>query len=342
LVKPGGGIRPIAVGTVWRRLVSKVCASMIGHSLDGYFNGLQFGVGVSGGGEAILHAVNRLIEDRGGDVGLSMLLVDFKNAFNMVDCAVMLREVRLRVPAISRWVEFCYSSPARLYYGEHTLWSHQGVQQGDPLGPLLFALVLHPLACKIRDSFTLSLQAWYLDDGTIIGDTLVVGKVLELIMMDGPSCGLHLNVDKTEVFWPKEDPRSRYVGVFPPNISRPSHGVKLLGGPTSVDFEFSSKLVMKRVAKTIELMDAVAKLNDPSVSCCYCVHVPVFPSCIFLCAHVLLGSLRVLRFLLMQHFALLWNVLSLLLDLGLVIGNGDSPPYLLLSGDLVCILQVMS
>jgi hypothetical protein len=30
-----------------------------------------------------------------------------------------------------------------------------------------------------------------------------------------------------------------------------------------VDFEFSSKLVMKRVAKTIELMDAVAKLNDP-------------------------------------------------------------------------------
>jgi hypothetical protein len=91
--------------------------------------------------------------------------------------------------------------------------------------------VLHPLACKIRDSFTLSLQAWYLDDCTIIGDTLVVGKVLELIMMDGPSCGLHINVDKTEVFWSKEDPRIRYVGVFPPHISRPLHGVKLLGGP---------------------------------------------------------------------------------------------------------------
>ena len=59
LIKPGGGIRPIAVGTVWRRLVSKVGASMIGHSLDGYLNDLQFGVGVPGGGEAILHAVNR-------------------------------------------------------------------------------------------------------------------------------------------------------------------------------------------------------------------------------------------------------------------------------------------
>ncbi|GJU40693.1 RNA-directed DNA polymerase, eukaryota [Tanacetum coccineum] len=41
---------------------------------------------------------------------------------------------------------------------------------------------------------------WYLDDGTIIGDTLVIGKVLELIMKDGPRCGLHLNIDKTEVF----------------------------------------------------------------------------------------------------------------------------------------------
>ncbi|GJV59257.1 hypothetical protein Tco_1465357 [Tanacetum coccineum] len=231
LVKPGGGIRPIAVGTIWRRLVSKVSATMIGHSLDGYLDGLQFGVGVPGGGKAILHAVNHLVEDRGDDVGLSMLLVDFQNAFNLVDRTVMLEEVRVRCPAISRWVEFCYSSPARLYYREHFLWSCQG--------------------------------AWYLDDDTIVGDTLVVGKVLELIMEDGPRYGLHLNVDKTELFWPKEDPRSRLEGIFPHNISRPLHGVKLLGGSVSMDVDFGSALVMKRVSKTIGLLDAVAKINDP-------------------------------------------------------------------------------
>ncbi|GJV93972.1 putative reverse transcriptase domain-containing protein, partial [Tanacetum coccineum] len=263
LVKLGDGIRPIAVGTVWRRLVSKVSTIMIGHSLYGYLDGLQFSVGVAGGSEAILHSVNRLIEACGEDVGLSMLLVDFKNAFNLVDREVMLREVRLCCPAISRWVEFCYSNSARLYYGEHTLWSCQGVQQGDPLGPLLFSLVLHPLICKIRDSFSLSLHAWYLDDGTIVGDTVVVGKVLELIIEDGPGCGLHLNIDKTKVLWPKEDPRCRLAGIFPPNIARPLHGVKLLGGPASVDFNFCNELVMKRVAKTIELMDAIAKINDP-------------------------------------------------------------------------------
>ncbi|GKC42827.1 putative reverse transcriptase domain-containing protein [Tanacetum coccineum] len=189
-------------------------------------DGLQFGVGVAGESE---------------------------NAFNLVDREVMLREVRLRFPSISRWVEFCYSNPARLYYGEHTLWSSQGVQQGDPFGPLLFSLVLHPLICKIRDSFSLSLHAWYLDDGTIFGDIVVVGKVLELIMEDGPGCGLHLIVDKTEVFWPKKDPRSRLAGICPPNIAWPLHGVKLLSGPASVDFDFCNELVMKRVAKTIGL-----------------------------------------------------------------------------------------
>ncbi|GKC70150.1 hypothetical protein Tco_1116033 [Tanacetum coccineum] len=150
---------------------------MIGHSLDGYLDELQFGVRLSGGGEDILHVVNRLIEDRGDDVGLSMLLVDLKNAFNWVD-----RE--------------------------------------------------------IRDSFILCLHAWYLDDNTIVGDTLVKGK-------------------------PKEDPRSMIEGVFLPNIARPLHGVKLLGGPASVDFDFSCEFVMKRLTKDIGLMDAVAKTSDP-------------------------------------------------------------------------------
>ncbi|GKA45869.1 putative reverse transcriptase domain-containing protein, partial [Tanacetum coccineum] len=98
LVKIGGGIRPISVGTVWRRLVSKVSANMIGHSLDGYFDGLQFGVGYQEGNSATLA---------------------------LPDCTTEI----------------------------------------TPCGH--------------------AKRAWYLDDVTIVGDTLVVGKVLELIMEDG-------------------------------------------------------------------------------------------------------------------------------------------------------------
>ncbi|KAL9232306.1 hypothetical protein vseg_007431 [Gypsophila vaccaria] len=188
-----------------------------------------------------------------------MLLVDIRNAFNLFDRTTMLQEVRRRCPGLSRWVEFCYSRPARLYYGEHCLQSCQGVQQGDPLGPMLFALVLQPLVCKIRDSFDLTLQAWYLDDGIIVGDTVEVGRVLDLILADGPRFGLHLNVSKTELFWPTEGPRSRLPDVFPTFIARPLCGVSVLGGPVSTCPIFGGELV----TKTVELMDLVARFEDP-------------------------------------------------------------------------------
>ncbi|GKB89853.1 hypothetical protein Tco_0962125 [Tanacetum coccineum] len=73
---------------------------------------------------------------------------------------------------------------------------------------------------------------------------------------------LFLNVDKTERFRPVEDPRGRMEGVFPINISRPLNGVKLLGGSVSLDLGFCRNLALKRVSKTISLMEAIYKLHD--------------------------------------------------------------------------------
>nr|GEU47681.1 hypothetical protein [Tanacetum cinerariifolium] len=39
--------------------------------------------------------------------------------------------------------------------------------------------------------------------------------------------------------------------------------LRLLGGPANVEFNFSSELVIKRVVKTIVLMDTIVKINDP-------------------------------------------------------------------------------
>ncbi|GJT64238.1 hypothetical protein Tco_1015718 [Tanacetum coccineum] len=88
------------------------------------------------------------------------------------------------------------------------------------------------------------------------------GRFLELIMEDGPSCGLHFNVDKTKVFLARGRPEKQLAGVFPPNTAGPLHGVKLLGEPASVDFDFSSDLVMKRVNRTIVLIDTVARVFE--------------------------------------------------------------------------------
>jgi len=91
--------------------------------------------------------------------------------------------------------------------------SATGVQQGDPLGPLLFALVLHPLIHQISDSCKLLLHAWYLDDGTLVGDSEKVAKALDIIQVFGPQLGLELNIRKTEIFWPSCDGNKHHGGV---------------------------------------------------------------------------------------------------------------------------------
>eukprot|EP00731_Ephydatia_muelleri_P002465 Em0001g2465a len=78
-----------------------------------------------------------------------------------------------------------------------------GVQQGDPLGPMLFALVLHKLVSSIEaddDCINLSFNAWYLDDGLLAGERSAVVRALHLIDELGPHLGLLINYPKCEVF----------------------------------------------------------------------------------------------------------------------------------------------
>ncbi|XP_026459245.1 uncharacterized protein LOC113359892 [Papaver somniferum] len=235
----------------------------VGKDMVDYLQDYQFGVGVSGGAEAILHDVNMFVNKHHMNDKLTMLTVDFTNAFNLVDRTTMLFEVRKSCPSISPWVEYLYGHPARLYVGDYHIFSSKGVQQGDPLGPLLFSLVLHQLVRKINVECTLSLQAWYLDDGTIIGDTAEVAKALTVVQTEGSTLGLILNIKKTEILWPSCDGRKLRVGMFPAEISSPNNGVKLLGGPVSLDDGFLKGLAIKRAEKAVELMQVLSKLRDP-------------------------------------------------------------------------------
>ena len=79
--------------------------------------------------------------------------------------------------------------------------SQSGVQQGDPLGPLLFSLPLLLIIEEIKKECDLLLNVWYLDDGTLVGTAPEIAKALEIIQKKGPKLGLHLNLSKCEIFW---------------------------------------------------------------------------------------------------------------------------------------------
>jgi hypothetical protein len=141
--------------------------------------------------------------------------------------------------------------------------SSTGVQQGDPLGPLLFALVVHPLIHKIRDNCKLLLHSWYLDDGTVVWDSMEVAKTLDIIREIGPGLGLHLNIRKIEIFWPSCNGNKLRQGLFPSDIGKPVLGIKLLGGVVSRDKRFIEGVAMKRAVRAVELMHLLPQLKDP-------------------------------------------------------------------------------
>lgn len=72
----------------------------------------------------------------------------------------------------------------------------RGIQQGDPLGPLLYSLVTLRTANKLKSS----LKLMYLDDTTIGGSPLDVILGFQTILQSSAELGLELNLAKCEVF----------------------------------------------------------------------------------------------------------------------------------------------
>ena len=80
-----------------------------------------------------------------------LVLVALSSAFNSVDRSAFLSELRRVAPQLAPWADYCYGVPYRLVLGSHILESARGIQQGDPLGPALFAISIHDRVLRVRD-----------------------------------------------------------------------------------------------------------------------------------------------------------------------------------------------
>ena len=185
LKKPDGGVRPIAVGETLRRIISSIALSCVMTRSRDHLASFQLVVATKNGSEIIIHGTRKWIEKMGGDDKYAMLQLDLKNAFNLISRRVILLQTERHLPEILPWVRQCYASDDDpiLWSGEFTLKSHSGIQQGDPLGPLSFAMGSQPIIRLLREikkteakalgntgpnNETPFLTAFYQDDGIII------------------------------------------------------------------------------------------------------------------------------------------------------------------------------
>ena len=83
LSKPGGGVRPIAVGLTLRRLAGKIIMKKLYGKCKDFFYPNQLGVGTPKGAESAVHAVRAYIKSE-KMTDKVLLKIDFKNAFNQV------------------------------------------------------------------------------------------------------------------------------------------------------------------------------------------------------------------------------------------------------------------
>jgi hypothetical protein len=195
LHKKDGGIRPIAVGCTFRRLIAKVACRRIQQNMGELLRPQQFGFGTKGGAEAIVHVVRKYVTSRSSSPRV-LVKLDFKNAFNSIFRDNMLEQVRCHAPELYPFLHQCYRDPTYLTYGMDTIFSDSGCQQGDPLGPLLFCLAIQPVIKHL----TSTINTWYMDDGTLAGEIDQVLQDVGTVLACCSSTGLELNTTKCEAY----------------------------------------------------------------------------------------------------------------------------------------------
>ena len=230
-----------------------------------FFKPFQFGVACSFGAEKIAHGLRACIEKHWLDDDFVVLKVDMKNAFNMVSRQALLSECSTHFPELLPWASWCYSQHPILWHPLGRLRSEQGVQQGDPLGPLFFSLVLNILVSKITSSGVcadLSYHAWYLDDGVIAGPRSAVLRALTIIQDQGPSLGLIINIPKCEIFSRSD------ISSFPPAMKGSNcPNLVILGIPIG-DQAFCSAFISGKLGEAKALLLQLEEVGsvDPHVA----------------------------------------------------------------------------
>jgi hypothetical protein len=140
-----------------------------------------------------VHAARRYAENL--EENSALVKLDFCNAFNTVRRDTIIEAVASYIPEAYTYVHSAYATPSKLSFGDHVIESTEGVQQGDPLGPLLFCLAIHPLLLNIQSEFRIG----YLDDITIGGEMETLAVDIERLREDAEELGLVLNDNKCEI-----------------------------------------------------------------------------------------------------------------------------------------------
>jgi hypothetical protein len=149
------------------------------------------------------------------------------------------------------------------------------VQQGDPLGPLLFCLVMRHVSLGVGNIFSstntpgMALNTSYLDDGLFGHNLGTLTRILEYLQSPAvQSLGLYLNIEKSSIYQPNHLPIPHLLPADLPFERGALSGLKLLGAPIG-NLEFFSGVLERTVANVSQAHDLLTERDDPKLSSFY-------------------------------------------------------------------------
>ena len=265
------GIRPIAVGEVFRRIICKAVARVVTQDILAVTAPTQLCVGVPSACETAVHTMNRLFSESNAQ---AVLLVDATNAFNAMNRAVALHNVPIVCPALGGVFRNTYSVPSRLFVaGGGEVSSQEGTSQGDLLAMGIYAVAMMPLVNRLRDACPDITQSWYADDDAAIGTVADLRGYWDCVVALGPGYGYHPNSAKTSLLvkpeWREEACRA-FAGT---NISIIDGGCRYLGGVLGNDNIFRRSHLSKVIAEWVSQIERLATVARTQPHAAYTVFI---------------------------------------------------------------------
>ena len=155
LRKRDGGVRGIATGTSFRRLVAKTLARQFAHEVEAACAPFQFALSTRAGTDCVGHAVRAATE---ANQQATVLSIDGVGAYDYVHRSSMMAKL-LEIPDLRGLLPFVrntYGQPSCCKWTDakgvrHDIHQHEGGEQGDLLMPLLFSLAVHNVLVEVRD-----------------------------------------------------------------------------------------------------------------------------------------------------------------------------------------------
>ena len=115
----------------------------------------------------VIHAMSEVFSTEGTD---GVLLIDATNAFNSMNRAVAMHNIRITCPQISLYIINTYRYPTHLFIaGGAELSSTEGTTQGDPLAMPWYAINTAIIIETLNVLVPRTKQVWLADDSSAGG-----------------------------------------------------------------------------------------------------------------------------------------------------------------------------